>query len=381
MQKNKVAVLLLAAGKGKRFDKTFPKQYHKINDTNLLDISINQFLHNKQIDKIFIIINAAHKKLISPNKNNKIIYILNGGVERQDSSRNGLVFINNHYKNIYDIILIHDVARPLVDNNLIAKLIESTNKNQGVIPAIKINEAIKIDQQVAQKYANSFIVQTPQAFFFTEILKAHNKYKDNNFDDDSSIFEQYGGKIKIINGNKNNIKITYQEDMQNMTQNYENRIGNGIDIHKFDINKKYIILGGIKIDCGFGLKAHSDGDIILHALTDSIYGAIGGRDIGYYFSPSESKWKDCASTVFLEHALSLLSKNMGKIINLDINIICEKLKISPHAEAIISSIANLCNIKSNQIAIKANTAEKMGFIGREEGMMVMVATNIQKLKL
>ena len=312
-----------------------------------------------------------------------------GGNERQESVFNALVSlkkINPKY------VLIHDAARPLVSWQVIKKLLKYCEKEiVCVVPTLNVADAIRtvsknlITDVVSKK--GKVLVQTPQLCNYKLLMDEHVKSKIL-FEDESSLFLNKGMKVIATEGDPLTLKITYEKDLKllephlydNNTK-YVTKVGNGFDIHRFDLtknkDKNFIKLGGIKINNIRPLIGHSDGDVLLHAITDSILGIINKGDIGELFPPSDNKWKDADSSYFLKHASIMLKKEKGKINNIDTVIICEKPKILNYSKQIAENIAKILNINPQRISIKGKTSESVGFIGRQEGIAAMAITSVQ----
>ena len=364
----KNALVILASGKGERFGQKVPKQFYKKDGKAIINI----FLSNLETKLFKIIVISIDKKYVniikeSPDyiKYKKRFIFSKPGKTRQESSFNALKRIN-----AYDIknVLIHDSARPFCSNNLIKKILKKLVKHNNCIPYVEysdrhINSSDKKDNRV-------FNIQTPQGFNYNLILKAHTKYKNYIFSDDASLIQKMDHKLILVKGEKTNIKLTYKEDLiyLNIFNKPMIRSGIGYDIHQ--INKKTktgLKLGGIKLPFP-KLIGHSDADVVLHAVCDSIFGALSMRDIGYHFPNTEKKWKNADSSKFISYCRNILREKKFFIINLDINIIAEKPKVSRYVNKMKDKIAKLLIIKSNNISVKATTNEKIGFIGNGEGI-------------
>ena len=363
--------IILAAGKSRRFKQNKPKQFFNYNGKLLIDHSIDKALQSKLFKKIVIVVSKKYKKYFKKYKNNKIL-VVTGGKERKDSSINALKKIKNFCpKNV----LIHDAARPNFSIKLLKNLTNYVNKYKAVIPVISSNDSIKykIKNQIFNlERDKSFLTQTPQAFSFKELYELATKQK-KSITDEATLFIDQNYKIKFISGENLNKKITYLDDI-NATKTY---YGIGFDIHKLIKNKK-LFLGGTKIPFHSGLKGHSDGDVILHAVIDSILGAIQKKDIGTYFPSNKKKFKNIRSPKMLRPILDNLEKNNIYINNLDINLICEKPKVSKYRNKIINSLSKLMGINNNKINLKGKTVEKLGLIGKEKAIACEVITSLIK---
>ena len=364
----KNALVILAGGKGTRFHHKIPKQFHEIGNKNMINIILSN-IDSQLFNWIVLSISKNYRNLIKKNTEyNKIkdkIIFSEPGKTRQKSSFNALKKIN--YKNIKNV-LIHDGARPFCSNNLIKKILKENKKGKNVVPFIEYN-----DRQILKNSTKDIKViniQTPQAFDYQLILSAHKKLKKLEFSDDSGLLQKLNHKISFIKGEKTNIKITYPEDIvfYNILKKPTVKSGIGYDIHQLDLNTKVgLKLCGIKIPYS-KLIGHSDADVGLHAVCDSIFGALSMRDIGFHFPNNQKKWKNVDSSKFIIFCREKLKEKKYFIINLDINIIAEKPKISIYVPQMKNRLAKLLKINSNIISIKATTNEKIGFIGNGEGI-------------
>ena len=361
--------VILAAGKSKRFHKDKAKQFYNFKNKEIIDHSVEKSLNSKLFKRILIVTNNL--KHLKKKRYPKSISIIKGGKERSDSSLLALKFLKKYKpKNVF----IHDAARPNFSINLLKKITKNLKKNKAVIPVIPSKDSIKykVKNQIFNlKRKNSFLTQTPQAFSFKELYNLAIKEK-NKVNDEASIFLNQNYKVKFISGENQNTKITYLDDI-NLSKTY---FGIGFDIHKL-VKNKNLYLGGIKIPFHSGLEGHSDGDVILHAITDAILGATRKKDIGTYF-PNTKKFKDIRSPKILIPIIDNLYKSNFSINNLDINLICEQPKVSKYRDKIINSISKLINLKKDQINLKGKTVEKLGLIGKEKAIACEVIISITK---
>ena len=378
MKKN--IFILLAAGIGERFDKKVAKQFIKIGNFNPIELIINEIILNKNIDLIIIVYNKNHKKrlkkILSRYKKNNI-RIVEGGKYRQESSYKAL----QKLKSIKPInVIIHDACRPNIRNKQINKIINLLKKYDGCAPVIKNVDLarIKKNNKMIEYKSTIFLTQTPQGFKYKNIFSAHKRFKFQNSKDDIEIINNDKNKIKFIEGYKDNIKITYKRDIDFfMKKNNKNiKYGIGYDIHKFNfLSKKKLKLCGVKIKY-FPLESYSDGDVGYHAVCDSIFGALGIGDIGKIFKNTDIKWKNANSKIFLQYALNKINQFNAKIINIDINFICEKPNISHYSKKMRQNIAKILKINISQINIKATTNEKISFIGEGKAIAAESITSI-----
>tara|TARA_B100000029_G_scaffold514039_1_gene615420 strand:+ start:647 stop:1783 length:1137 start_codon:yes stop_codon:yes gene_type:complete len=358
-------LILLAAGDSKRFNSNTPKLYHKINNKTLLEYSINSFKDFKEIKKTLIVYNKKHKKYLNSLNLPNVIKII-GGKSRQQST---LIALNKIKKMKCKKVLIHDSARPLPSKKLVKKIIYKLKNNHAVIPIVKINDATKrVEKNNIFKNIKRDSLrfsQTPQGFTYKKIYKKHKKYARFHVDDDSALFTKDNEKVVAISGNKQNLKVTDQEDLNifRSLRKRETCYGIGFDVHRL-IKNRSLYLGGVKIPFSKGLEGHSDADPVLHALIDGLLGASKLGDIGTHFSDQNKKYRNIRSTFLLKRIINLIQLNNFSIINIDINIILEKPKIKKYLKKMISKISSICEINPDQINIKGKTTEKLGIIGK-----------------
>jgi 2-C-methyl-D-erythritol 4-phosphate cytidylyltransferase/2-C-methyl-D-erythritol 2,4-cyclodiphosphate synthase len=373
-------LIILAAGNSHRFKSSIRKPYQKIAGKSLIEISVIKARQFNQIKKIILVYNKKDLKIINSLKL-KNVQLVAGGKNRQQSTFNALKTLINK-KNISKV-LIHDAARPNFSLKLFRSIIKNMENSRGVVPKIQIQDAVKqvIDSSneeyiLGKKKDSLFLTQTPQAFILKEIYGLH-KYNSLKYrDDDVSLYMDLN-KIKFIEGEKNNFKITDLNDFKNLKNIYKSKInvGIGFDVHRL-VPKKNLYLAGLKVKSILGTLGHSDGDPVLHAIIDAILGACKLGDIGQMFSDKKKKFKNIRSTILLNQVINLI-KFKGYIINnLDINIITETPKIQKYKKRMIENIAKLCKISKTQINIKGKTTEKLGVIGKEKAIACEVIISV-----
>ncbi len=385
-----LALILLAGGIGGRLNKKISKQMIKYDNTTILEMNVKNFIKYLKNIPIQIVTNTDDFTEVSEicNKYNMPLPVL-GGDERHKSTYYALKAIE-HINPKY--VLIHDTARPVISSEVIKKLITYSKKEIFcVAPVLKIRDSIRSISKNTIKNSISkndkVLVQTPQLCNY-KILKKTLENTKKNFEDETALFLHNSMKVITIDGDPLTLKITYDKDLDllepHLSKNYNNyitKIGNGFDIHRFDNSKSlensFVILGGIKVKSSKPLIGHSDADVLLHAITDSILGVINKGDIGSIFPPSDEKWKNADSSIFLKYASELLQNEKGVINNIDSIIVCEKPKISDYSKKMKKNIAKILNINEQKISIKGKTSESIGFIGRQEGIAAMVSTAIQ----
>ena len=372
------SLILLAAGNSNRFKSKIPKPYHKLGGKTLLEISLSKFKQFKEIKKTVVVINKNHKKYLANLKIENTKFI-KGGISRSKSTYNALKFLIKH-KNIRNV-LIHDAARPNFSKKLIRKVIHSSKKFKTIIPILKLQDALKRKKKsyfTSKKRDNYFLTQTPQSFNLKEIFNLHKSKKNNYLDDDSSLLKNFKN-TKLINGEKRNFKITDQNDFENLKNylKFNTYVGIGFDVHRL-VPKRPLFLGGMKIPSKLGTLGHSDGDPLLHAITDAILGACQMGDIGEIFSDKNKKFKNISSVKILKKIIQEVNLNNFYINNIDVNIIIQKPKISKFKKKLLLNISKLCKISPEKINIKAKTTEKLGVIGKEKAIATEVILSVIK---
>ena len=383
-----IAAVIVAGGSGFRAGGELPKQYQLIGGRPVIWWTLKAFADHPGISHVQTVIGAGHEKLFAAaSKGLKIAEPVIGGTSRQDSCRIGVTACARFEK-----VLIHDAARPFVSADLISHIIAELDRSEGVVPGIPMADTMKfapggvvartVDRQ------SLWSVQTPQGFGAAAILNAHNQAYEQKLEgltDDAAVAEKFGMQVRIIAGRTENHKLTTAEDIvaadrtlmiQNNLDRPDIRIGQGIDFHEFEKGNG-VILCGVKIPHTKKLKGHSDADAAMHALTDAILGAIGEGDIGTFFPPSDPQWKGVASSAFVTKAMELLTSRGGILANVDITILAEAPRVTPHIGAMKALLSPLLHIASDRIAIKATTTEKLGAIGRQEGLAAFATATVR----
>ena len=385
-----VAAVIVAGGSGLRVGGEIPKQYQLIGGKPVIWWTLKAFIEHPAISFVQCVIGAGHEAMFkAATQGLGLIAAVNGGSTRQESCRIGVEACVSAKPTK---VLVHDAARPFISPELISEVIAELEHANAVIPGLPVADTMKfapggVITKTVDRSAMWF-VQTPQGFSFPKILDAHRKAareEQNGLTDDAAVAEFAGMEVRIVSGEQRNKKLTTKADVEaanaelNMrlfVDRPDVRVGQGIDFHVFE-KGKFVTLCGIEVPHSHKLKGHSDADVAIHALTDSILGAIGEGDIGTHFPPSDMQWKNAASSIFLSKAMSLLMARGGVVANVDITILAEAPKISPHIAAMKAALAPLLQISVDRIAVKATTTEKMGSIGRKEGMAAYATATVR----
>jgi 2-C-methyl-D-erythritol 4-phosphate cytidylyltransferase / 2-C-methyl-D-erythritol 2,4-cyclodiphosphate synthase len=384
----RVAVIVVAAGRGSRFGGTLPKQFHRLANAPVLRHTLRAFADHPLVDAIVSVINPAHRaeynQAASGLASAKLRPEALGGDTRQASVLAGLEALA---ATAPDVVLIHDAARPFVSSELISAAIAAARAHGAAVPGAPVTDTIitAADNLLSATLDRDSLraIQTPQAFAYAFILGAHRKASLGleSFTDDGSLAMAHGQAVHVFAGEATNIKITTPADMARAAaylgaDTMISRTGTGFDVHAFKAGD-HVWLCGIKLPHTHGFEAHSDGDVGLHALTDALLGAMADGDIGQHFPPSQAQWKGAASDQFLAYAAERLRARGGMIDLLDVTLICEEPKIGPHAADMRARIADIAGIALSHVSVKATTTERLGFTGRKEGIAAMASATIR----
>ncbi len=378
----KCTALIVAGGHGVRAGEGLPKQYRLLAGQPVLRRSIEAFLRHPQVQKLQVVISPEHRRLYETAVAGLPLPApIDGGTTRQESVRRGLEALAATPP---DFILIHDSARPLVDGTAISATIAALASADGALPLLAVSDTLK---RVAQGRIDATLprvglglAQTPQGFHFDKILNAHRAARATSFTDDASIAENAGLHVVTVPGQRMNFKLTTPEDFVIAEALLANtgtvRTGQGFDVHRFGPGD-HIWLCGVRISHAQGLIGHSDADVALHALTDAILGAAALGDIGEHFKPNDERWRGAASHIFLSHAAKLIADRFGRIEHVDVTVICEAPKVSPHRAAMIARIAELLALPPTRVSVKATTTEGLGYTGRGEGIAAQAIATVR----
>ena len=388
MTKN--VVVIVAAGRGERLGiEAGPKQYRMLGKNTVLQNTIACFSNHPDIDAIQVVIHGDDKNLYETSivPNEKLLPPVVGGASRQESCKAGVDAVVEHG---FEKVLIHDAARPFVAASTITNVLNAIESGVGTLPANQIADTVKHADEKGMVLKtiprnDLYLAQTPQGFLLSEIHQAHAKAaltNPNGFTDDAAVAEHAGIKVRLVEGNTDNFKITTKSDLRQAKEKQsmsavipDVRTGSGYDVHTLGPGDK-VILCGLEIPHTQSLQGHSDADVGLHSLTDALLGTIGAGDIGSHFPPSDPQWKGASSDRFIEHAVKLVREAGGVITNMDVTIICEAPKIGPHRDIMREKISQISGVELERVSVKATTNEKIGFIGREEGIAALATASV-----
>ena len=375
--------LIVAAGQGlrARAHGERPKQYAPLAGRPVLRWAIEAFVAHPAVSAVRVVIRDADRDdYEAATAGLPLAPPISGGATRQESVRNGLEALAAEAP---ERVLIHDAARPLVARDLIGRVVAALDQADAAAPLLPVADTLRRRRGEAHEIVDRddlVRTQTPQGFRFAAILAAHRAYGDESVTDDVALAERAGLSFRGVAGSELNIKVTTAEDFafaERLARGAsETRTASGYDVHRFT-RGDHVWLCGIKLPHSAALEGHSDADAGLHALTDALLGAISAGDIGLHFPPSDERWRGAPSHLFLAHAAELVRTQRGEILHVDVTLICERPKIGPHREAMRQRIAEILQIDTARVSVKATTTEGLGFTGRSEGLAAQATATVR----
>ena len=396
-----VTAIFPAAGASRRMGGDINKIFLELGGEPILLRTLKTFSKSPRINFLIVVVNEnevdAVQKLLDSADDLKPYKIVVGGSERQYSIANGLKALPDDA----EIVLVHDAARPLISLNVIEDVIDAAKKFGGAIAAVPEKNTIKfIDAENFVTYtpprSKLVQVQTPQGFQRELLLKAYEQAALDKFlgTDDSSLVERIGDKIKVVTSDYRNIKITTPEDLKIAEsligvkpQPTENllplpsslipKIGMGYDVHCLVPDRK-LILGNVEIPYSLGLDGHSDADVLIHAIIDALLGAAALGDIGQHFPDTDAKYKGVDSGELLKKVHEMIKIHGFNIGNIDATIVAQKPKLAPYILKIRVRLAEILQIDSNSISVKATTTEGLGFTGEGLGIAAYATVLLER---
>ncbi|HEV7694104.1 MAG TPA: bifunctional 2-C-methyl-D-erythritol 4-phosphate cytidylyltransferase/2-C-methyl-D-erythritol 2,4-cyclodiphosphate synthase [Hyphomonadaceae bacterium] len=378
-QPGNTGAVLVAAGSGKRLGGEIPKQFQPLGGKPVLRWSVDALLRCDKIRALAVVVSPSERaRTAALLPSDSRISLVDGGAERTDSVRNGLRALEG--KGL-DSVLIHDAARPGLSACVVDELIAALAGADAAAPALPVADALKDTRNGVRTVSREGLVriQTPQAFRFDVISRAIASA--TGAVDDIALVEATGAKVVLTPGRQELMKITHPEDLaiaeKLLSSQQTMRVGTGFDVHGFTAGD-HVTICGVRIPHTKTLEGHSDADVGWHALTDAILGAAALGDIGDHFPPSDLQWKGADSLVFLQHAAKLAAERGFRVVNADITLLCEKPKISPHREAMRTKTAEALGIPLDCVSVKATTTERLGFLGREEGIAAQAVVMLSR---
>jgi 2-C-methyl-D-erythritol 4-phosphate cytidylyltransferase / 2-C-methyl-D-erythritol 2,4-cyclodiphosphate synthase len=389
-----IGIVIVAAGRGERAGapQEGPKQYRRIGGEAVMRHALRQFLTWPRSGPIVVVIHPDDETLLADAVDGlagaQSLITTFGGETRQQSVFAGLRALS---QTPATHVMIHDAARPFVDHALLDRIAQGFDDGEeAILPAMAVTDTLKragadgvVHETVPR--AGLYAAQTPQSFSLAAIRAAHEKaasLRRDDFTDDASIAEWAGLTVRLVEGSADNIKLTIKRDLAMADEKLSTaqllpdvRTGNGYDVHQL-VPGDGVTLCGVFMPHDQTLSGHSDADVALHALTDALLATCGAGDIGDHFPPSDMQWKGAASRIFLAHAAEIVRQNGGVITNADISLVAEAPKIAPHREAMRRNLSDILGISLDRCSVKATTNEKIGFIGRKEGIAAIATATV-----
>ena len=375
------AAVVVAGGRGVRAGSGIPKQFRKVLGRPVMARSLDPILAHRAVGECVAVVARQDVRTFESEVASLFdqeIRVAEGGTTRTESVLSGLRALEGRG---YTHVLVHDAVRPFLSKELLEQLIEACKKHDGAIPVAPVSDALweVVDGSAARPVPRdgTFRAQTPQAFAFEPLLQAHLAHSGAAADD-AAIAVAGGMNVAAVAGCDRNFKITVEGDFDRAERAaavMDYRTGQGFDIHPA-AEGDGVVLCGVKIPCDFSLAGHSDADAAIHAIADALYGAVAAGDIGTWFPPSDPAWKGADSAVFLKHAAERVAREGYIVTSIDCTIICERPQIAPHAADMRANLAKILGTDPARVSVKATTAERLGFIGREEGIAAMAVATV-----
>ena len=382
-QTHKVAALILAAGQGSRAGTDIPKQFRQIGGKAVLAHSVEAFARHPAVGSVYLVIGAGQQETVRTMiGDGQVTALIEGADSRRGSVRAGLEAIAA--TGGADRVLIHDAARPFISSSMIDQLLAALEQAPGAFPALPVADTlVKSTGNIAGDIVDRsglYRVQTPQAFHFESIIRAHRAWDSSReATDDAQMLREAGHDVLMVPGDERLEKLTYPQDFARAEAQLAScrttRVGMGYDVHRLAADEE-LWLCGVQVPHDRGLAGHSDADVAIHAIVDAVLGALSEGDIGSHFPPSDPQWRGAASSRFLEYAANRVTERGGRLEHIDVTIICEAPKIGPHRDAMRHRISEILAISLERVSVKATTTERLGFAGRREGIAAQAVATI-----
>ena len=394
------SVIIAAAGKGERAGFKRNKLLERINGKPVILLTAEVFDNLTGIDEIIVTYREGEKEelqnALKPVKTP--LRFVTGGETRFLSVKNALKTVKS------PVVLIHDGARPFVTRETVLKCAETAEKFGSAIVTLPCRDTVittdGFGHAVSSTRKNLCLAATPQGFKTADILRAYELAGDGNgFTDEAGVYIDFIGECKVIEGNPENVKLTYKSDFlsdnsdktrqaDGFSGNAESlrlggasskdiRVGTGFDLHKL-VAGRDLILGGVKIPHDKGLLGHSDADVLTHAVMDALLSSLSLRDIGYHFSDKDPQYKDISSMVLLKKVMDMITAKGYAVNNVSAVVMAEKPKMSAYVDKISESLAAALNIGKARVGVTLTTLEGIGTVGREEGIAVQAYVSVIK---
>jgi 2-C-methyl-D-erythritol 4-phosphate cytidylyltransferase/2-C-methyl-D-erythritol 2,4-cyclodiphosphate synthase len=367
----RVAVIIVAAGRGERAGAGIPKQFVDLGDgQTMLDLSIQAFLDNPHVLEIIVAVPPGYVDRLARYDRLERVRGVEGGVRRQDSMVRAFQLVSTDA----EVVLVHDAARPYVSARLIADTIECANTYGAAVVALPVSDTVKrtgltdgrrtVIETIPREEV--YLAQTPQGFRRDILARVITAAPHLDVTDEAMLCERSGVPVHVVTGDPANVKITTAEDVM-YARRFVSSVGTGYDLHRL-VAGRPLILAGVRVPFELGLDGYSDADIVCHAITDAILGAAALGDIGRMFPDTDPAWKDADSLVLLRGAAKAVRGADRVISNVDVTVIAERPKLQPYIDQMRANLADALAITPRQVSVKAKTNEKVDAVGRGEAM-------------
>ena len=372
----RVTAIIAAAGAGRRLGGAVPKQLLELGGRSILERSVVAFAAHPAIGETIVVLPpslaAAPPDWLSARAPQ--VRVVAGGERRQDSVANGFDAVDPSS----DVVLVHDAARPFVTADVISRVIDAAAAHGAAIAAIPVSDTVKrVEPETSEPVIvetiprdGLYLAQTPQGFASGVLRDAVALGRSGvEATDEAALAERAGHHVLVVNGAKANVKITTPEDVETAgrTLAHSGRVGTGYDLHRLVAGRR-LILGGVEVPSEWGALGHSDGDVICHAVTDALLGAVSGGDIGQHFPDDDPQWKDASSVAMLKQIVALVRSRGFAPVNVDVVVILERPKLGAYRVQIAQSLASALGIAADAVGIKAKTNEGVDAVGRGEAI-------------
>ena len=369
-----VGVVIVAAGRGLRLGGPVPKQFLDVGGLTILRRSVESFDRQASVDEIVVVLppDLVADGADRVGATRRPCRVVAGGERRQDSVRLGLEALSPDV----DVVLVHDAARPFVDDGLIDRVIQGAREHGVVVPAVPVRDTVKRvppgESVVSETIARDeiWLAQTPQGFRRAILDEAAVLGADAaTATDDVSLAERLGHAVRVVPGNERNIKVTTEDDLNAARAAFAPapRVGTGYDLHRL-VEGRSLVLAGVVIPFDKGPLGHSDGDVVCHALVDAMLGGAGAGDIGQHFPNTDPRWKGAPGLDLLARANAVVASSGWAVASVDVTVVLERPKLAPHLAAIRQAIADVIDVPVDGISVKGKTNEGVDAVGRGEAI-------------
>jgi 2-C-methyl-D-erythritol 4-phosphate cytidylyltransferase/2-C-methyl-D-erythritol 2,4-cyclodiphosphate synthase len=380
-----VSVILVAAGRGVRAGGSTPKQLLDLGGQTMLQRSVAACDAHPDVDELVVVLPAEWvaegPSLIGPTRAR--CHVVAGGDRRQDSVRAGFAAVQESA----GIVLVHDAARPFVSRAVIDRVVAAAGTSGAAVPAVQASDTVKrvgVDgrRRVSETVPRSevWLAQTPQGFR-RDVLAAAIAASagQDEATDEAQLVEWMGGEVQVVDGDNANVKVTTADDVARARASLtgsararafgagQPRVGTGYDLHQLTAGRA-LVLAGVTVPSPLGPLAHSDGDVVCHALTDAILGAAGAGDIGQQFPDTDPRWKDAPGLDLLARAVETVREQGWRVVNVDVSVLLEQPKLRPHVAAIRANLAQTLGVQIDAVSVKGKSNEKVDAVGRGEAI-------------